>query len=174
MRQQALWHWLRRCDSARAFFAGHAPAADVVSVKDALHAAVAPMLAAGLGKALREGLRSAPCHALLWAVILSSRHCSEQQCLQPDEAANRYLPHLSGYSLRDTMLHGRGIGPPIVPASPMYFEMRRSARNGLLMQMRTFVCACCLCIRRQPQKLTSCLGSSLGAGGRRGRRGSSL
>ena len=27
VRQQALWHWLRRSDSARAFFAGHAPAA---------------------------------------------------------------------------------------------------------------------------------------------------
>ena len=60
VRQQALWHWLRRSGSARGFFAGHAPAADVESVKDALHAAAAPTLAAGLGKALREGLSSAP------------------------------------------------------------------------------------------------------------------
>ena len=80
VRQQALWHWLRRSDSVRAFFAGHSPASDIVSVKDALHAAIAPTLAAGLGKALREGRRSAPYHALLWVVILSSRHCSEQQC----------------------------------------------------------------------------------------------
>ena len=80
MRQQALWHWLRRSDGARAFFAGHAPALDIISVKDALQSAVAPTLAAGLGKALREGPHSAPCHALLWAVTLSSRHCSEQHC----------------------------------------------------------------------------------------------
>ena len=65
VRQQALWHWLRRSDTARAFFAGHAPAADVVSVKEALHAAAAPILAASLGKALREGPLSAPQHALL-------------------------------------------------------------------------------------------------------------
>ena len=65
MRQQALWHWLRRSDGARAFFAGHAPASGIISVKDALQSAVAPALAASLGKALQEGPRSAPCHALL-------------------------------------------------------------------------------------------------------------
>ena len=80
VRQQALWHWLRRSDSARAFFAGHAPASDIISVKDALQTAVAPTLAVSLGKALQEGPRSAPCHAVLWVVILSSIHCSEQQC----------------------------------------------------------------------------------------------
>ena len=55
VRQQALWRWLRRCGAAPGFFTGHAPAADVVSVKNALCAAAAPHIAAGLRKALREG-----------------------------------------------------------------------------------------------------------------------
>ena len=56
VRQQALWHWLRRSESTRALFPGHSPAMDIVSVKDALQSAVAPALSAALGKTLQEGI----------------------------------------------------------------------------------------------------------------------
>lgn len=66
VRQQAVWHWLRRTESTRALFPGHSPAVDIVSVREALQSAVAPELAAGLGKTLREGKILDP--MLLWAV----------------------------------------------------------------------------------------------------------
>ena len=55
VRQQAVWHWLRRSESTKAFFPGHSPAADIVSVKEALQSAVAPALSAVLGKTLQQG-----------------------------------------------------------------------------------------------------------------------
>ena len=55
VRQQALWHWLRRSENAKAFFPGPSPAADVVSVADALHSALASGLSAGLGKTVQAG-----------------------------------------------------------------------------------------------------------------------
>ena len=58
MRQQALWHWLRRTECTRALFPGHSPAVDIISVREALQSAVAPGLSAGLGKTLHEGASS--------------------------------------------------------------------------------------------------------------------
>ena len=55
VRQQAVWHWLRRSKSVKAFFPGYSPAADIVSVKEALQSAVAPALSAVLGKTLQQG-----------------------------------------------------------------------------------------------------------------------
>ena len=55
VRQQAVWHWLRKSESTKAFFPGHSPAADIVSVKEALQSAVAPALSAVLGKTLQQG-----------------------------------------------------------------------------------------------------------------------
>ncbi len=55
VRQQAVWHWLRRSESTRALFRGHSPAVDIVSVREALQSAVAPALSAGLDKTLQEG-----------------------------------------------------------------------------------------------------------------------
>ena len=55
VRQQALWHWLRRTESSRALLPGHSAAVDIVSVKEALQSAVAPALSAGLGQTLQEG-----------------------------------------------------------------------------------------------------------------------
>ena len=57
VRQQALWHWLRRTESLRTLFPGHSPAVDIVSVREALRSAVAPELSAQLGKTLQEGAR---------------------------------------------------------------------------------------------------------------------
>ena len=184
VRQQALWHWLRRSGSARAFFAGHAPAADVVLVKDALHAALAPMLAAGMGKALREGLFLAPEHVLLLDAIpveetmqsqqrlilaVSQKRLRDQLLLSSHAVLCRGLPpmaEIQGHVILLGLVH-------LLATSCQLHSMKISASDGLLMQTQIFVSACCLCIRRQPQRLTSCLGSSLGAGGRRGRRGSS-
>ena len=58
VRQQSVCHWLRRSESTAAFFPGHSPAADIVSVKEALQSAVAPALSAVLGKTLQQGAPS--------------------------------------------------------------------------------------------------------------------
>ena len=36
MRQQAVWHWLRREAAGKALFAGHSPACDTVDLKEAV------------------------------------------------------------------------------------------------------------------------------------------
>ena len=56
VRQQALWHWLRRTESTRALFPGHSPAVDIVSVREALQSAVAPVLSAGLERPCKKVL----------------------------------------------------------------------------------------------------------------------
>ena len=99
VREQALWHWLRRSDSARACFAGHAPAADVVSVKDALRLAVAPTLAAGLGKALREGPLSAPRRALLQDAIPVEKPLQQRLQLAVSEKRRRDNLFLSSHAV---------------------------------------------------------------------------
>lgn len=50
VRQQAVWHWLRREAAGRKLFAGHSPAVDVVDLKEAVRL----MLVEPLAKELKS------------------------------------------------------------------------------------------------------------------------
>ena len=50
VRQQAVWHWLRREAAGRELFAGHSPACDVVDLKEAVRL----MLVEPLAKQLKS------------------------------------------------------------------------------------------------------------------------
>lgn len=131
VRQQALWHWLRRSEDAKAFFLGHSPIADVVSVADALQSALAPGLSAGLGKTVQAGVQlqtlshmrtplSLPAE-LTWVDILlgsPSKHISIQDPAQK-----------SCYSLQFKVSKGVAV-----------LSLSQVLRSTVLVQMQTCVC----------------------------------
>ena len=45
MRQQAVWHWLRRGTAGKVLFSGHSPACDVVDLKEAVRLMLAQPVA---------------------------------------------------------------------------------------------------------------------------------